>query len=381
MGSSNDKVEQLSALLLEKDGEIARLSVTVDALTARVAELEELLGRNSKNSSLPPSTDGFAKAPVPANRAARRRRPGKQTGDPGHRLEPVEHPDYVVTHSPCFCASCDRDLARSEVIKCETRQVFELPQMRAIVTEHQVETRRCVCGELTAGQFPPEAVGPTCYGPGVRALLTYLVVAQHLPIERATEVLKECCAITVSSGFATSLIGEAGESLAEFVEATRAALRKSPVLHLDETGARVAGRLGWVHSASNAQLTAYLFHENVTHQLCNAHHLRDLRAAAEDGQLWAHELHPASRDQRPREDGPGEGVTRSFNAHPQCPHSPLRPPDYRGLRRERATATNGPGGSTETDQVREPSSPPRSLPRRRAEIRHGLQRSLFEQPS
>jgi len=197
---------------------------------------------------------------VAPNGAARRRRPGKQIGDPGHRLEPVEHPDYVVTHSPGHCGNCDRDLTRSEVVKREMRQVFELPQVRAVVTEHQVETRRCVCGELTTGQFPPEAIGPTCYGPGVRALLTYLVIAQHLPIERATEVLRECCGMTVSTGFATSLIGEAGESLAEFVEVTREALRESPVLHLDETGARDAGRLGWVHSASTGSLTACLFH-------------------------------------------------------------------------------------------------------------------------
>jgi transposase len=315
MRNSNDEVERLSALVLEKDAQIA-------ALMARVAELEKILGRNSKNSSLPPSAEGFAKAPVAPNRAARRRRPGKQTGDPGHRLEPVSNPDHVVVHAPQRCGGCDRDLACGEIVKRETRQVFELPEVRAIVTEHQVETRRCVCGELTAAQFPSEAIGPTCYGPGVRALLTYLVVAQHLPIERATEVLRECCAITVSTGFATSLIGEAGESLAEFVEATREALRESPVLHLDETGARVAGRLGWVHSASTNSLTAYLFHrrrgrvaidefnvlpgyggvavhdgwtpyrkyEGVTHQLCNSHHLRELRAAAEDGQRWADEL-------------------------------------------------------------------------------------------
>lgn len=155
----------------------------------------------------------------------------------------------------------------------------------------------------------------------MRALLTYLVVAQHLPIERASEVFAECCGINVSSGFATSLMGEASVALGEFVTATRSALHESPVLHLDETGARVAGRLGWVHSASSTTLTSYLFHRrrgrvaidefavlpgyrgvavhdgwtpyrryDATHQLCNAHHLRELRAAAEDGQSWAEEL-------------------------------------------------------------------------------------------
>jgi transposase len=155
----------------------------------------------------------------------------------------------------------------------------------------------------------------------VRALLTYLVVAQHLPIERASEVFAECCGLPVSSGFATSLLGEAAQGLAGFVATTREALRESPVLHLDETGARVAGRLGWVHSASTTTLTAYLFHRrrgrvaidefavlpnyrgiavhdgwtpyrryDVTHQLCDAHHLRELQAASEEGQVWADEL-------------------------------------------------------------------------------------------
>jgi transposase len=303
MGSSSDEIKCLSNLLLEKDAEITQLRATVAALLLRVGELETLLGRNSKNSSMPPSAEGFAKLPVTPNRAARRRRPGKQPGEQGHRLEPAEHPDHVVVHRPQRCASCAQDLSHSEIVKEEIRQVFDLPEVRAVVTEHRAQARRCSCGVVTTAAFPSSAIGPTCYGPGVRALLTYLVVAQHLPIERATEVFKECCGITVSTGFATSLIGEASEGLDHFVAVTRAALRQSPVLHLDETGARVAGKLGWVHSASTNLLTSYLFHRrrgrvaidefavlpgyrgvavhdgwtpyrryDVTHQLCNSHY-------------------------------------------------------------------------------------------------------------
>ena len=322
MGEGNGVVERLERDNERLQNENSELRTTVESLSARVAELEKLLGRNSKNSSMPPSAEGFAKAPVAPNRAARRRRPGKQTGDPGHRLESVSHPDHVIVHTPDRCGMCSRDVSRSEVVKSEIRQVFDLPEVRPVVTEHRAETRRCACGTVTTAVFPPEAIGPTCYGPGVRALLTYLVVAQHLPIERATEVFKECCGITVSSGFATSLIGEAARELDGFVTATRSTLRQGAVLHMDETGARVAGRLGWVHSASTSSLTAYLFHrrrgrvaidefnvlagfqgiavhdgwtpyrkyDKVTHQLCNAHHLRELRAVAEDGQPWADEL-------------------------------------------------------------------------------------------
>ena len=165
-----------------------------------------------------------------------------------------------MTHAPTRCRGCASDLTEAVVVKEEVRQVFDLPEVRAVVTEHRVQTRRCSCGLTTSVAFPAEAIGPTCYGPGVRALLTYLVVAQHLPIERASEVVAECCAVNVSSGFTTSLIGEASDGLGKFVEVTREALTKSPVLHLNETGARVAGTLGWVHSASTTTLSAYLFH-------------------------------------------------------------------------------------------------------------------------
>ena len=328
MGNNRDDVERLSGLLRDRDAEIERLGrentelrESVAALTTRIAQLEAILGRNPRNSSMPPSSEGFSKPPLPQDRATRRRRPGKQPGDPGHRLQPVEHPDHVLSHAPLRCTGCGEDLSAAEILGEEVRQVFDLPDVAAVITEHRAETRRCRCGAVTSAAFPPEAIGPTCYGPGVRALLTYLIVAQHLPIERATEVFEECCGIPVSTGFAASLIGQAGAGLEGFVEATRAALKDSATLHLDETGARVAGRLGWVHSASTARLTSYLFHRrrgrvaieqfkilpgysgiavhdgwvpyrayDATHALCNAHHLRELQAVLEEGQPWAGEL-------------------------------------------------------------------------------------------
>lgn len=321
MDDDEDELARLQVLLREKDVEIAQLRVTVEVLSARLAELEGRLSRNSRNSSLPPSSEGFAKPPVAPNRAARRRRPGKQPGDPGHRLAPVEVPDLVRAHVPERCSACGGGLGDAVIAGVEVRQVFDLPELSPFVVEHRAERRRCCCGTVTTGSFPPEATAPTCYGPGVRALLTYLVVGQHLPIERATEVLRECSGIAVSTGFASSLIDEGHAGLTAFTAAVNAALRNSPLVHLDETGARVAGRLGWVHSASTNRLTAYLFHRRrgrvaieefailpgyrgiavhdgfvpyrgyeATHGLCNAHHLRELQAAFEEGQPWAGEL-------------------------------------------------------------------------------------------
>jgi hypothetical protein len=68
--------------------------------------------------------------------------------------------------------SCARNLSRSGAVKEETRQVFDLPEVSAVVTEHRVETRRCSCGVTAAASFAKEAIGPSRYGPGVLVLLT-----------------------------------------------------------------------------------------------------------------------------------------------------------------------------------------------------------------
>jgi hypothetical protein len=112
---------------------------------------------------------------------------------------------------------------------------------------------------------------------------------------------------------------KAAAGLTEFDEQLRQLLRNAPVVNFDETGARIAGRLGWVHSASTGQLTRYTVdarrgveaidaagvlpgfdgvavHDgwkpyrtdtNAIHALCGAHHLRELLAAEEQGQGWA----------------------------------------------------------------------------------------------
>jgi hypothetical protein len=50
-----------------------------------------------------------------------------------------------------------------------TRQVFELPVMALLCTEHQAQRKRCSCGTFTTGEFPDDATAPACYGPALRA--------------------------------------------------------------------------------------------------------------------------------------------------------------------------------------------------------------------
>jgi transposase len=302
----------------------ARLVQANQVLAARVEELERRLGRDSSNSSRPPSSDGLGKSATPGReRRAGGRKPGKQPGAPGAHLVRVGDPDEVVVHRPVTCQGCGADLTLAPVCGVEARQVFDLPRVRLVVIEHQAEQRQCGCGRVTAASFPGPARAAACFGPGVRALGSYLGAWQYLHVQRAAELLGDVLGAPVSAGWLAGLAAEGAGGLAEFAETVRELLRAAPVAHFDETGARVAGRLHWVHSASTGQLSWFAVHakrganamdaagvlpgfrgvavhdcwspywryDKATHALCAAHLLRELdEAAGQPGQRWAGEL-------------------------------------------------------------------------------------------
>ena len=274
---------------------------------------------------MPPSSEGLSKPPANrAERRAKKRRQGKQPGSEGRHLAQVTRPDEVVTHVPPRCKSCDADLAGGEISSVETRQVFEVPQIKAHVTEHRMLRLRCRCGADTKALAPKEATAAACYGPRIRALAVYLSVYQHLPYERLAEMFSDLLQIPVSSGAVVAMVKQAGSSpgLELFEDVVKDLICGSAVAHFDETGARVEGSLHWVHVASNRLYTLLSCHkkrgkdaiedmgvlENVTgtavhdgfrtyhsydvvHALCNAHHLRELEALSElEGQEWAGEM-------------------------------------------------------------------------------------------
>jgi transposase len=154
----------------------------------------------------------------------------------------------------------------------------------------------------------------------VRALVCYLLVHQHLPVDRAAQLLADVLGAPVATGTLAAAVAEGARELDGFVQVVRDRLAAAPVVHFDETGARVAGRLHWVHSASTGLLSLFTVHTkrgkvamdaagvlpgfagvavhdgwapywryaHVTHALCGAHLLRELDAVTQEpGQGWA----------------------------------------------------------------------------------------------
>jgi transposase len=313
----------LAALVVSLRGELAGTRAELERALERIAELEARLAQSPRNSSRPPSSEGLAK---PAPRSLRKksgRRPGGQDGHKGQTLAQVARPDREVRHEPGCCGRCGAALAGRPVTGVERRQVFDLPPVRAEVTEHQLIERECGCGQRTRAAAPEGAEAPACYGPRIAAVIIYLYAGQFLAKKRTAQTLAELFGIPLSSGTVAGITARAAGKLGGFLERAREQIAGSPVAGFDETGFRVDGRLAWVHCARTGKYTLLMVHPrrgrqameamgvlpgfagvavhdawasydgytSASHQLCCAHALRELQAvtdAAPDGQwCWA----------------------------------------------------------------------------------------------
>lgn len=301
----DDAVVALVQGLLSK---IEELSSTVEGLSSRMEALENQQSKNSRNSSKPPSGDGFGQR-TQSLRQKSTRSSGGQAGHPGQTLEWRETVDEVVVTPVVRCETCAADLQAEPVQKVYARQVQELPPIQVRVIEHQTEVKTCPhCGHVNQSLFPAAVSNRVQYGSRLKGLMVYLMGGQLLPSQRTCDMIRDLLGISVSEGTLFSVLTECAQELEPFELALQDRLIESPLLHGDETGLRVAKQLGWLHVVCTDKLTAYTIHLKrgveamdtmgilplftgklvhdgwlsydqypCRHFLCNAHHLRELQ--------------------------------------------------------------------------------------------------------
>lgn len=341
--------ENLLAFIQHQAEQIELLKAQNGALQGRVDKLEAQLAQNSSNSSKPPSSDGFKKAAPKSRGQKGKRKSGGQAGHTGETLERVASPDEVVVHRLTACASCQHDLSGVAVADVVRRQLFDLPPLRWRVSEHQAEVKGCpVCCQKQRAAFPAGVNAPTQYGPNALAHAVYLHSYHLLPLARIREWFQDCVGQGLSEGTLQRALAQMAQAVAPALDTIYAGLTRADVIHLDETGFRIANGLGWLHTVSTHALTYYTVHskrgdealldtgvlpnchgwavhdgfqpyfgfETVRHALCHAHHLRELEfLVAQYDVQWAQAMQTLLLAMKRRCDERPDGLSAALIHH------------------------------------------------------------------
>ena len=320
--TQEERIAQLEQENAELRAQLAEAYQQISQLAERLQRVEGQLAKDSHNSSKPPSSDGPRRKPR-SQRQRSENPTGGQPGHAGHTLMAVASPDEVVRHRPLVCAHCQQSLEGVPGQLKERRQVHELPEVRLLVREHQVEEVCCpVCQQVSRGSFPAGVEAPVQYGPQMRALAVYLHEYQLVPLARVCELLADLCACEVSEGTVLMWVEFAAQRLAPVVAQIADWLSASPLQHADETGMRIGGKLHWLHVNSTRFLTHLAWHAkrgrraledigiwprfrgrairdrwasydhySCAHSICGAHVVRDcVYVSEQEQQEWAAEM-------------------------------------------------------------------------------------------
>lgn len=318
----NQQIEEIQkALSKEKDLSPAIVSM-INMLILIVQLLTNKAGLNSRNSSKPPSTDQKGSRSNKSNYDNSQGNSNKQGGQTGHKgatLKQVKTPDEIQT------IKINRSTIPAGVYTesgFEKRQVFDIC-IKRVVTEYQAQVLIDENGNRYVADFPKGVTKATQYGNTLKAHSVYMSQYQLIPYNRLKEYFVQQLNIPISAGTLYNFNLDAYNKLAGFQEIAKEKLTHSKIVHADETGINVNGKLAWVHVNSNKQWT-YLFpHEKrgylameamgvlpffkgilchdhwktyyrfilCLHALCNAHHLRELtRCFEQDGMQWAKQM-------------------------------------------------------------------------------------------
>ena len=274
---------------------------------------------DSSNSGKPPSSDAYRKPPKPQNlREKTGKKSGGQEGHKGSNLRQVEKPDHIVDHCPEICAGCGEVLGLGQSTGHRKRQVFDIPKPQPIeVTEHRAHRCQCPkCGVKTEASFPEAVNASAQYGGTIAALVVYFLHWQLIPEDRLAEMMRDVFGVDLSTATIAAMAQRKAEAWKDLANHIGEKAKQAAVKHLDETGYRIAKALQWLHVASTMLLTFYravprrgtmlegvtgiIVHDfwksyftmpGVTHALCNAHHLRELKSLLDNGnEPWAKEM-------------------------------------------------------------------------------------------
>jgi transposase len=254
--------KEIQALRRENDELCGKLT----ALATELASLRERIGRSSRNSSKPPSSNGPGFKP-PERRKGSGRKRGGQPGHPGSGAEPlpIERVDEVVEHHPEACRRCGT-LLDGEDPEPLRHQVIEIPPITPLVIEHRLHRLVCPCCSTSTCAPLPADVEASPYGPRLSALVGLLGTAFPLSFSKTRALLNQLLGVEISRGAIATIRQRLSAALEQPMAEALEAARAQPVAYVDETGAPTgnadgnnpAKKRGWQWVMVTAVVTVFI---------------------------------------------------------------------------------------------------------------------------
>src|SRR5260370_36841865 len=122
----DERIQQQESLLCQQSLLIQQMQEQIAGLTQQVKDLQDRFAKDSHNSSLPPSSDRFARQPKSLRKKSEKKT-GGQEGHQGTTLRLSDAPDEAIEHRLTVCCSCQHDLPNVEACSALRRQGGDMP--------------------------------------------------------------------------------------------------------------------------------------------------------------------------------------------------------------------------------------------------------------
>jgi transposase len=287
-----------------------KLALKNEELSFQIKILKDLAKKDSSNSSIPPSKALFK---ATNKKKKSEKKIGGQVGHPGS-FRPLVDASQVTKIVKCYpekSCECGGEIKLRPRKKPARHQIFELTEIRPIITEYQKYRGVCNCCKKKAIAPLPKGVGANILGPRAMAFIGQAGALYHLTKSQTQMMLKDSLGIEV----AISTISNVEKRISEYFENIYNELGKKVMqakhLHIDETGHKNQGKKGFAWCFVNENIfylklamsrgakvltgvigesfkgkittdrySAYNVIEAENRQVCWAHLLRDFRKFA-----------------------------------------------------------------------------------------------------
>ena len=334
--------------------------------------MEKHTPKSSANSHLPASQS--------PDDATARTRPGAKGKGPSYNAESCANTrtrEHLRVLGVDACERCGAELTDVACTGHERRTLIDIV-FEKVVRHADAEIKHCPCCHTeTRAHFPHEMPGPLQYGPGVKAYVVHLLVAQMLSLKRVAHSMHALIGQLLSEATLLGYVAQLHRALAEWERHAIERLLAAAAMHVDETSLRVDRNNHWIHVYSAGPLTvkrlhpkrgceaieaigiipryggvavhdcwaSYLRYAHCDHALCGAHLLRELTFIVDaHGYAWAkrmkrllldacHEV--AQRDEKTLSESQYKAVQRRYRTiltqgERELPPVPVRQKGQRG---------------------------------------------------